>query len=135
MRKIDLDSIIKMYDLDVNEIAKHLFPDNKYARLALNRVLSKKAVLDATQISRLAMFIDIPISALYSGKEWKSKRNRDLIVLTADDYTAELNTKTWLTKIYHKKSLFHEAVIHDGSIPLNEFINKLNIEIEKHGQS
>ena len=131
MRAIKLKELVSIQGLDTKELAEQLFPNNKYPRLALNRVLDGKAVLDATQISKLSMLIGISIEKLYSGEDWKAKNMKGIHIFTNGEFRAELNTETWVTKIFHKTSLFHEAVIHSGQTPLSEYLNKLNILINK----
>jgi len=52
-----------------------------------------------------------------------------------EDYKAELDQQSWITKIYHKDSLFFDAVIHNGSIPLSEFLNQLENLILNHKEN
>jgi len=54
MKKIDLKKIIENAGLDIKETAQHLFPNNKYAKLALDRVIKGDAFLDTNQISKLS---------------------------------------------------------------------------------
>lgn len=128
---IDLKKIVEKYELNVLELSKQLFPDNQYPRLALNRVIKGKALLDSNQLSKLALICNIPVSDLYDGSEWKSKCKKGFITLTNDDFKAELNIKTGITKVFHKNSLFHESIIHTGITYLSEYINKLESIVTK----
>ena len=132
MKTFDLKEIIEKQNLVVKEIAKQLFPNNKYPKLALDRVLSGKAFLDTNQVSKLSMMTGISVEELYSGGCWKASTSKDKLKFTSGNFTAELDTETWITKIYHKDSLFHEAVIHNGSIALSEYLTKLTNIINKH---
>jgi len=135
MKTINLQNIIDSQELDTIEVAKQLFPNNKYPKLAINRILDGSAFLDSNQISKLSMLTGIPIELLYSDGKWsKAKATDGLLKFTADDYTAELNTKDWTTKLYHKDSLFHEDIIHDKSIPLSEYLSQLSNLIIKHSK-
>lgn len=131
MRTIDLKKIIEDQGLDTKEVAQHLFPGNKYPRLALNRVIAGDAVLDANQISKLALLASVSISQLY-GTEWKSKSKKDLMIFSSENFRAELNTQTWVTKIFDNDSMFHESIIHSGSTPLSDYLNELNAIIIKY---
>jgi len=126
MKTIDLAGIIEKQNLDINEIARQLFPENKFPRLALNRVMKKGSVLDANQISKLSLITGIPISELYDERGWKSRYKKDLHILTCGDFRAELDTTTWITKLFHNDSLFHEEILHSGAIMLNEYIKLLD---------
>ncbi len=131
MQKIDIKKIIKNNNLDTLEVAKHLFPENKYPSLALKRVIKGDAFLDSDQISKLSLLANIQIGELF-GATWKSKKIGDIMTLTTGNYKAELDTMTWVTKIFDKGSLFHESIIHSGSIPLSRYLNTLNTIIVQH---
>lgn len=134
MKTINLKEIIEKQNLDVKEVAEQLFPSNKYPKLALNRVLAGEAFLDTNQVSKLSMLTGIPIENLYSGAEWKATNEKGIHKFTNGDYVAELDTKTWITKIYHKGSMFHEAIIHDGTIALSAYLSELTSLINKFNQ-
>ena len=132
MNKIDLQQLIEIYNLDKKEIAETLFPGAKYPTLALNRIISGEALLDSDQVSKLALFIGVPIEKLYSGTKWAGKHNGNTHTFTNGEYKAELNTETWTTKLFHNDSLFHEEILHSGSTPLSEYLSKLDELILKH---
>lgn len=132
MKKIKLQQIIESRKLDSKEIAKELFPSHKYPILALNRILAGEAVLDADQISRLSAVTGLSIDQLY-GSSWKTEQTTPgMITFSNDGYKAELDTKTWITKVYHNNSLFHESIICAGTIALSKYIETLNDLITKH---
>jgi hypothetical protein len=132
--KINLTKIVEAMVADLGmskkEIAVQLFPTNRHPDLALNRVMKEEGVLDADQISKLSFLSGIPIGRLFG--DWDMNTTKDgLHVFTNDQYRAELDTNTWTTKIFKSGSLSHELAIHSGSITLSEFINIINIQIEK----
>ena len=131
MKTINLKKIIEVKNLDKKEVAAELFPTNKFATLALDRVLDGKSVLDANQISRFSLYSGIPIAELYSGADWSSTIKGGTHVLLKGAYRAELDSKTWTTKLFHKDSLFHEFILHKPSISLAEYIETLNSVISK----
>lgn len=121
--------LIETSGLTLKEVAEQLFPGNKYPYLALRRVLSGEAMLDMAQASKLSLLTGIPIEQLYSGSGWTGPAPSDqknVLVLENQDYRAELNTATWVTKLFHKNSLFHESVIHAGTISLEEYVQSLD---------
>lgn len=134
MQKLELQKIIERYELDVHEIAKKLYPLAKYPKLAIDRVLSGEALLNSEQVSLLANIVGVPINFLYSGGgwTWNGTAKESLLSFSTEEYNAELNTDTWVTKIYHKGSLFHDAIIHGGSVPLSEYLAILSNLIVKH---
>lgn len=132
MRTIDLKGIISKQELDPKEVAQQLFPGNKYPKLALNRVLAGEAVLDANQISKLALLTGLSIDQLYSENDWKSTSKAGIIAFQNGEYKAELSTETWVTKIFHNGSLFHESVITPGATPVSQYLRELNSIINKN---
>lgn len=132
MKRIDIKQIIKENLLNTRDVAEHLFPNNKYPVLALNRVSSGKSCLNVDQLSKLASLIDSDVTELFSDA-WKSNCSQGSIIrFEKDDFMAELNTATNVTKLFHKESVFHESLIHKGSIPLSEYLSALDSLITKY---
>ena len=131
MRTIDIKKVIDSAGLDFKEVATQLFPKNKYPDLALNRVIKGVNVLDADQISKLALMANVPISGLFSGEEWKAVSKGKIHVFSNGDYKVELDPETWISRIFHNGSLFHESVIHSGSTPLSEYLENIDILINQ----
>jgi len=46
-------------------------------------------------------------------------------VFTSGNFRAELDTNTWVTKVFDNDSLFHESVIHSDSTPLSVYLTQL----------
>lgn len=136
MKTIDLSKIIEDRGLNTKEVAKELFPKNKYPKLALDRVIKGEAFLDTNQVSRLSLITGVPIQFLYSNGEWKTtSKEEGIVTFQTGEYRAELNTGEWITKIYHKGSIFHESVIHQESITLSKYLKSLTELIIKHDKS
>lgn len=132
MRTINVKETIKTRGLDIKEVARQLFPKNKYPDLALNRVIKGKNVLDADQISKLALMAGLQLSELFSGENWKATTSKGVHVFTNGEFRAELDSETWVTKIFHKGSMFHESIIHSGSTPVSEYIRQLDLIINNY---
>lgn len=132
MNTIDLGRIIEERQLDKKEVAKQLFPTHNYPALALNRIIKGEAALDADQISKLSVMLDIPISELF-GEGWKSNSpEKDLVVFTNGQYVARLNLKEMKSEVYHKNSLLHESIYHNSTIKLSEYLTEINSIINNH---
>jgi hypothetical protein len=125
MQTINLDRIIKSKNLDKKELAQKLFPDNKYAALALNRVIRGDGFLDSKQISLLSELVSISIGGLFTGSGWDLKSSRDTLIITSDKFRAELDRSTWVTKVFENGSLFHESIIHSRNVPLSFYLAEL----------
>lgn len=126
MRTIKVKDIIENSGLAIQEVAEQLFPNNKFPRLALNRVMTGESILNSDQVSKLSLLTGIPIEKLYSGNSWEAKYVGHTHVFNTEEFRAELDTQTWVTKIFHKDSLFHESVIHSGSTPLSVYFKELD---------
>ena len=129
MRTINVKEIIKTRGLDIKEVARQLFPQNKYPNLALGRVIKGKNVLNADQISKLALMAGLQLSELFSGENWKATASKGVHVFTNGEFRAELDSETWITRIFCKDSMFHESIIHSGSTPVSEYLSQLDIII------
>lgn len=131
MKTIDLQRIMDRGGFKTTQMGKLLFPSNKYPNVALKRVLNGETLLDSDQIIRLASFLGVAVSELYGVHGWKYKTENGIYKMENGDFTAELDTKSWTTKIFHKDSVFHEEVIHEGTTTLSEYVTKLNELITK----
>lgn len=129
MKTIDLKAIIDTNQLDTDVLAVELFPNNKYPKLALGRVLKEEALLDANQISKLAMMLSVDISELYTSG-WKAASKEGIHIITNGVYRAELNTKTGESKIYVKGTLEHTSLLHTAGITLKDYIEQINKIVE-----
>jgi transcriptional regulator with XRE-family HTH domain len=128
---INLRELIEQRGLRLQEVAEILFPDNRFPRAALNRVLNGKTLLNSEQVSRLAAWLGVSVDNLYRGA-WNSEFRGETCILTNGNYRAELSVKTGETKVFHLGSLFHETVLHDPAIPLSKYIELLNTIIKNH---
>lgn len=125
--KINVAAIIEQYGLNKVTLASELFPDNKYASMALTRVIKGETFLNSEQLSLLANKLGVSVDSLYSDKKWEIQSDKaGILKFENDEFTAELDTQTWITKVYKKGSLMHETVLHNGSLALSEYLEKLN---------
>lgn len=128
MKSIDLKKLIEDHNLDIVEVSMHLFPDRKFPRLALNRVISGESTLNADQISKLASMAGIEIEKMFTPSGWITTPvdERNKMVFENGEYKAVLDTDKWTTTLLHKGSLFHEEVLHPSTISLNDYLTRLN---------
>lgn len=128
---INLRELIEQRGLKTREVAEFLYPDNKFPRVALQRVLDGKALLDSEQVSRLAAWLGISTDSLYKGG-WSSEFEGETCILTNGNYRAELSIRTGETKVFHLGALFHEIILHDPAISLSQYVELLNAIIKNH---
>lgn len=132
MRTIDLEKLIQQKGIEKKELANLLFPMHKYPDLAIQRILTGEAFLDSNQISRLSTYTGLTVDELFSVSEWKMEGKPETIEFSNEEYLASLDLENWTTRIFYKKSLFHESVIHNGFTPLSEYFKSLNEIIKNH---
>jgi hypothetical protein len=132
---LDLKGIFSHYDLNAGEMADLLFPNNQHKKAALTRALKGEYTLDANQLSRLAAYIGVYTDNLFT-PYWISKPAKDHILkFSSGLYWAELDTRDFTTRLFHKKSLFHTVVLAPQVLTLPEYVNKLNSIIENFNQN
>lgn len=130
MQTIDFERLLQ--GRDRAQLARDLFPGHKFPEKALRRTEIGKTQLTADQISRLASLLGCRIAELFTGENWRGRFEGDTHTLTSGDYTATLNTTTWVTRLWHKDTLYHESVIHSGAIALSDYIEFLDRLILNH---
>lgn len=130
MKNINLKKIVEDRDIDIQQLAKDLFPSHTHPKKALIRILDNKAQLDSLQIVKLSVLLDVPIQDLFETGSWKMRSQKGLILLTSGNFRAELDMVTLSTKVFQLDSLKHEEIISKNSITLSEYINNLNTIIK-----
>jgi len=125
MNNLKIQEAITASGLDKPAIATHLFPSNQYPVMALDRVMKGDGDLSSTQITKLSELSGMPVAAIFGHGKWSKEGFDGGIRLLNGSYTAVLDTKTWVTKLYLKSSLIHEEVIHTGTVALSHYLAKL----------
>ena len=129
MQKIKLAETIEALNLNKKEVAEILFPSNKFPVMALDRVLDGDAVLNADQISRLALFANVSLSSLFTGEGWGCKTRGGIHTFTNGEFVAKVNLEAGYVYMFHNKTLFHSENLISKSINLVELVEFLNKQI------
>jgi len=133
MSKIDLNQILEAHpSLGKKEIGLQLFPTNKHPVLALSRILSGAAQLNAEQVSKLALMLGVDIATLYKGGDWHTEGIEGKIIFKRKTFTAILDTETLETQLYDGASMFHDIILSPEGVQLSEYLDNLNSIINKH---
>ena len=66
MKKIDVKKNLEEAGVQLNVAAITLFPDNKHATMALDRVMAGVGLLNSDQVYILSELVGKPIDELYS---------------------------------------------------------------------
>ena len=132
---IDVEKIIEHYNLDIDKVAEALFPNIRYKKLALNRILNGEATIDLNQIQALSNMIGVMPQDLYMINDWKGLFENKCIVLTQDNYKVKLNYNGAFLSLYKDEHLVYQEV-NASNKSLEELINyidKLILNLQKNG--
>lgn len=124
--RLDIFKIIKHYGQDINVVAKVLYPNVRYPRLALDRIKKGEADLSMSQLYRLADFLGLFVTDLFDFDTWKgSGLDNDAITFTKGEYTALIHPNGLISMRKGHK------VIYNGTINSNTTIDDLLTTLNK----
>ncbi len=133
MEQFNINKVIEYYNLNTEDLAKALFPNVKYPKLAFDRVLKGEANLDIIQIERLASYIGVLVSDLFSANTWKSSSEDGCLVMLKGEYKVKLNYNGVYVSIYKNNNLISQNL---SSVPATmtvlEFINYIDNFIKNY---
>jgi hypothetical protein len=139
MEKFNLNKIIADYALDIEVIAKELFPNVKYPKLALDRILKGEACLDTDQLQKLAAYLGVLVADLFFIDEWQAKReNNHLMLINSDPkYMARVNFDGSFISIYEDNKKIADCVVNKQVFTFDDFIKYITNYIKnlKDGNS
>lgn len=119
---IFLKQLIKEKGASQKELAKSLFPGNKFPENALRRVFRGKTALTADQAKIIADALGVPVDDLYACNGWRGKSSGKCHTFTKGDYVAELDLSSGMTRIIYKGTELCETLFHCPTITLSDFI-------------
>lgn len=132
MEQFNINSVIEHYKLDIEDLAKVLFPAVKYPKQALDRILKGEGSLDITQVEKLAKHIGVLVTDLFSANTWKSSAEDGCLTLLKGQYKAKLNYNGVYLSIYKDNVLIDQKVSNVPSMTIREFINFLDNLIKNY---
>ena len=132
MQKLDLEQIIEDYGLDREELAKRLFPTNIQYTRALSDLSKRVRGLRLDQLYVIADAAGVTPQELFQHTKWKALVSKDCFTFQRKNYRATLDKTTWEVKITHDGSLLVEYAMVNKLIPLSEFLDGVDAEIQKH---
>lgn len=123
-QEFNITKVIELYKLDVNEVAEALFPNVRYKKLALNRVLKGEAYINTEQLQALAKLTGVLISDLFNVDSWKGSTEDGCLTFLKGDYKAKLNYNgVWLSLYKNNELIKHEMFT--PNMTLDEFIQHI----------
>lgn len=124
--QINLSEVIKRYDLDSEALAKVLFPDVKYPKLAFARLIKGETTLDIVQLSALAAYIGVPATELLSEEFWKGGVEDNCLIFLRGEYKAKLNYNNVFLSLYKNNELCLQEICGTPSMSISNFIKYLD---------
>lgn len=132
MEKFDVNKIIEQYNIDAQDLAKWLFPNVKYPKLAFDRVLKGETNLDIEQVAILAKYIGVTVADLFANESWRSSFRDNLMVLTKGDYSVEFDPKCAFIRVYKNGEFVDNILVNLQQTPFEEFINYIDNIIKRY---
>lgn len=131
-QKFDIHRVIEYYKLDSDEIAKLLYPNAKYPKLAFDRILKGEAVLDVVQVEKLASHIGVLVADLFSSASWKSITEDNCLTFLKGSYKIKLNYNGAFVSIYKYNKLIGQPILNTIALSVHEFIDYLDNFIKNY---
>nr|DAW00973.1 MAG TPA: transcriptional regulator, HTH_3 family, Transcriptional Regulaator, Strucutral.9A [Caudoviricetes sp.] len=123
-QEFNINRVIEYYKLDVNEVAEALFPNVRYKKLALDRVLKGEAAINTEQLQALAKIAGVLTSDLFNIDSWKGSAEDGCLTFLKGEYKAKLNYNgAWLS-LYKNNELIKQEMF-TPNMTLDEFIKHI----------
>lgn len=132
MEQFNINSVIEHYKLNTEDLAKVLFPTVKYPKQAFDRVLKGETNLDITQVEKLANYIGVLVTDLFSAGTWKGSSEDGYLTMLKGDYKVKLNYKGVFVSIYKNNNLIEQKISNVPDMTIQEFINFLDNLIKNY---
>ena len=132
MEQFNIGNVIEHYKLNTEDLAKVLFPTVKYPKQAFDRVLKGEANLDITQVERLASYIGVLVTDLFSANTWKGSSEDGCLVMLKGEYKVKLNYNGVYVSIYKNNNLISQNLSNVPSMTVQEFINYIDNFIKNY---
>lgn len=126
MTHFDLNSIIKEYNLDTAQVASVLYPDVKYPKLAINRVIRGEVSITVEQLENLAKFLGVPPSQLFTLGSWKDATKNGLLSFKKDNWLVTLSYNNTYLTVYKDNKAVYNSVFSIGEMSVKEFTDYLD---------
>lgn len=131
MKQFDINNIVKDFNLDKDEIAKVLFPDAKYPKLAFNRIVKGEASLSVEQLEILASHLGIMPASLLTMNSWRDATEEGFLAFEKGLFKVKLNYNGAFLSVYKDNKLV-EQMITGASMSIDKFIELIDDLISKH---
>lgn len=130
MNTFNLDTVIRLWHLNKNEVARVMFPHIRFPEYALNRVLKGLAPVDIQQLMRLADYIGAPVVDLFGLDDWHGITEENCLTLTKGEYKVKFNNTFFI--VYKGPEVICKNVGDFQVMTFDEFINYINNQIKQY---
>lgn len=132
MTKFNINNVIEHYKLNTEDLAKVLFPAVKYPKQAFDRILKGEGTLDITQVEKLASYIGVLVTDLFSVNTWKGSTEDGCLTFIKGAYKAKLNYNGVYLSIYKNNTLIEQKISNVPGMLVTEFITFLDNLIKNY---
>ena len=132
MEHFNINNVIEHYKLNTENLARVLFPTVKYPKQAFDRILKGEANLDIIQVERLANYIGVLVTDLFSANTWKGFSEDKCLTLQKGQYKAKLNYNGVYLSIYKDNVLIEQKISNVPNMTVQEFIDYLDSLIKNY---
>lgn len=131
MEKFDINTVIECYNLNVEDLAKVLFPNVKYPKQAFDRILKNEACLDIEQVQALASYLGVMVHELFTVDTWKATSEDTCLTFLKGNFKVKLNYNNTFLTMYRGNEQVHSEIINNIGLSMTDFINHINNLIKK----
>lgn len=132
MEHFKIQDAITHYSLDLEEVAKVLFPKAKHYRRAFDRLLKENIALDTEQMANLASYIGVSIHDLFFTNAWKGASEQGALTLTKGDYKVKISYGGAVFSLFKGAELIEKNIMYAPHISVHDFINHINSIIKQY---
>ena len=132
MEHFNINNVIEHYKLNTENLARVLFPTVKYPKQAFDRILKGEANLDIIQVERLANYIGVLVTDLFSANTWKGFSEDKCLTLQKGQYKAKLNYNGVYLSIYKDNVLIEQKISNVPNMTVQVFIDYLDSLIKNY---
>ena len=126
MPGFNIIKVIEKHKLDIEAVAKVLFPKAKHPVLALTRILENKAYLDVHQLESLAKFIGVPPGDLFYIEDWHCNTYDNFLTFSKGDYRVILNKGGYFLVVMKGDEIIEQVVTSHEILTIKQFIDFIN---------
>lgn len=126
MTEFNIAKVIEKYSLDIDTVAKLLFPKAKHPGLALSRILENKAYLDVHQLESLAKYIGVPPGDLFYIDDWSCKTFDNFLTFKKDNFQVILNKGGYFLVVMKDNEIIEQVVASNDILTIKQFIEFIN---------